>query len=206
MLVYITYYSINKNEKGEHESWDTQDEDFLVVMKEKASGAATHLSQVLSLECHLDLGTHSPPTEPLFSPYWVKSLRLRWQGLCPHFSASEDPSPPSTPTLQQTSITLKTLINIVTTSNVFMESPQRRVTIHSYNIFQLTKFSLICAILHNPDCKSLYRLSYSLIYQNDSHSMANSMQYHQGLQDGLSPRSDFRYRPLVTISPGLTYG
>lgn len=176
------------------------------MTKEKASGGATHLSQVLSLECYLGLDTHSPLAEPLFSPYWVKSLRLRWQGLCPHFSASEDPSPPSTPTLQQTSITSKTLINIVTTSDVFMGSPQRRVTVHSYNIFQLTKFSLICVILHNPDCKSLYRLSYSLIDHNNSHSMASSMQCHQGLQDGLSPRSDFRYRPLVTISPGLTFG
>lgn len=103
-----------------------------------------------------------------------------WQGLCPHFSASEDPSPPSTPTLQQTSITSKTLINMVTMSNVFMGSPQRRVPFHSHNIFQLTKFSLICVILHNPDCKCIYRLSYSFIDQNGRQSMASSMQCHQG--------------------------
>ena len=49
-----------------------------------------------------------------------------------------------------------------------------------YNIFQLTKFSLICVILHNLDCKRLYRLSYSFIDQNGSQSMASSMQCHQG--------------------------
>lgn len=60
--------------------------------------------------------------------------------------------------------------------------------------------------LHNPDCKSLYRLSYSFIDQNGSHSVISSMQYHQGLQDGLAPRSDLRCSPLVTFSPALTYG
>lgn len=172
-LYYLLVLSI-KIKKGEHESWDTQFWSWWKRRLQRQLHTSPRFSALNAIlvwaSAYLQLDLFSPPTG--LSP-WDS-----WQGLCPHFSASEDPSPPSMPTLQQTPIV--PLINIVTMSNVFMGSPQRRVPFHSYNTFQLTKFSLICVILHNPDCKCLYRLSYSLIDQNGSQSMASSMQCHQG--------------------------